>query len=188
LSAGPLLILAAIVTIYIVLGILYESYIHPLTIISTLPTAGIGAFILLKSMDMELGLIAFIGLILLIGIVKKNAIIMIDFAIAARRDRGLNHHDAIFEACVLRFRPIMMTSAAAILGALPLAIGFGEGTELRRPLGVTILGGLLVSQVLTIYTTPVIYLYLAQFGGWVSMSRRSFGTTVRGWFRRKKSA
>jgi multidrug efflux pump len=188
LSAGPLLILAAIVTIYIVLGILYESYIHPLTIISTLPTAGIGAFILLKSMDMELGLIAFIGLILLIGIVKKNAIIMVDFAIAARRDRGLNHHDAIFEACVLRFRPIMMTSAAAILGALPLAIGFGEGTELRRPLGVTILGGLLVSQVLTIYTTPVIYLYLAQFGGWVSMSRRSFGTTVRGWFRRKKSA
>jgi multidrug efflux pump len=188
LSAGPLLILAAIVTIYIVLGILYESYVHPLTIISTLPTAGIGAFILLKSMDMELGLIAFIGLILLIGIVKKNAIIMVDFAIAARRDRGLNHHDAIFEACILRFRPIMMTSAAAILGALPLAIGFGEGTELRRPLGVTILGGLLVSQLLTIYTTPVIYLYLAQFGGWVSTSRRSFGTTVRGWFSRKKTA
>ncbi|MHB1207847.1 MAG: efflux RND transporter permease subunit, partial [Rhodospirillaceae bacterium] len=188
LSSGPYLILATIITIYIVLGILYESYVHPLTIISTLPTAGIGAFILLRSMDMELGLIAFIGLILLIGIVKKNAIIMVDFAIAARRDRGLSHHDAIYEACVLRFRPIMMTSAAAILGALPLAIGFGEGTELRRPLGVTIVGGLLVSQVLTIYTTPVIYLYLAQFGNWLSTSRSSFGATLRGWFQRRKSA
>ena len=188
LSTGPYLILAAIITIYIVLGILYESYIHPLTIISTLPTAGLGAFILLKSLDMELGLIAYIGLILLIGIVKKNAIIMVDFAIAARRDRGLSHHDAILEACVLRFRPIMMTSAAAILGALPLAIGFGEGTELRRPLGVTILGGLMVSQILTIYTTPVIYMYLARFGAWLTASRINFGTTVRGWFQRRKSA
>ncbi len=188
LSSLPFLILAAIITIYIVLGILYESYIHPLTIISTLPSAGIGAFIFLKALDMELGLIAFIGLILLIGIVKKNAIIMIDFAIAARRDHGLSHRDAIFEACIMRFRPIMMTSAAAILGALPLALGFGEGTELRRPLGVTILGGLLVSQVLTIYTTPVVYLYLAQFGAWLTASRQTFGTTIRGWFRRWNSA
>ncbi len=187
-STGPLLILAAIITVYIVLGILYESYIHPLTIISTLPSAGIGAFILLGLMKMELGLIALIGLILLIGIVKKNAIIMVDFAIQAQRERGLSHRDAIFEASVLRFRPIMMTSAAAILGALPLAIGFGEGSELRQPLGVTILGGLLASQVLTIYTTPVIYLYLARFGAWVTVSRKGFAATIKAWFARRKAA
>ena len=187
-STGPLLILAAIVTIYIVLGILYESYIHPLTIISTLPSAGIGAFILLGLLGKELGLIAFIGLILLIGIVKKNAIIMVDFAIQAQRERGLSHRDAIFEACMLRFRPIMMTSAAAILGALPLAIGFGAGSELRQPLGITILGGLLASQVLTIYTTPVIYLYLARFGNRLTAARKDFGVAVKGWFARRRNA
>ena len=187
-SSGPLLILAAIVTIYIVLGILYESYVHPITIISTLPSAGVGAFILLGLLDMEVGLIAFIGLILLIGIVKKNAIIMVDFALQAQRERDLSHHDAIYEACILRFRPIMMTSAAAILGALPLAIGFGEGSELRQPLGVTVLGGLVASQVLTIYTTPVIYLYLARLGNWLTASRKGFRAAFKGWYARRKNA
>ena len=156
----PLLILAAILTIYIVLGVLYESYVHPITVLSTLPSAGVGAVAALMLAGMEFSIIALIGLILLIGIVKKNAILIIDFAIDAQRARGLTAREAIHEASILRFRPILMTTLAAILGALPLAIGFGEGAELRRPLGVTIIGGLIASQVLTLLTTPVIYLYM----------------------------
>ena len=163
LSSEPVLILAALVAIYMVLGILYESYIHPLTVLSTLPSAGIGAVIALIIFHIEFSIIALIGVILLIGIVKKNAILMIDFALAAERDQGLSSYDAIRQAALTRFRPIMMTTFAAILGALPLAIGWGEGAELRRPLGVTIIGGLLVSQVITLLTTPVVYLYLDRF-------------------------
>ncbi len=156
----PLLILAAILTIYIVLGVLYESYVHPVTVLSTLPSAGVGALIALLLTRMEFSIIALIGLILLIGIVKKNAILIIDFAIDAQRARGLTARQAIHEASILRFRPILMTTLAAILGAVPLAIGFGEGAELRRPLGVAIIGGLIASQVITLLTTPVIYLYM----------------------------
>jgi multidrug efflux pump len=159
-ASEPLLILAALVAIYLVLGILYESYIHPITVLSTLPSAGVGALVASILFHMELTIISLIGIILLIGIVKKNAILMIDFAIAAEREGGMNTHDAIRQAALTRFRPIMMTTFAAILGALPLAIGWGEGSELRRPLGVTIIGGLLVSQVITLLTTPVVYLYL----------------------------
>jgi multidrug efflux pump len=163
LSSEPVLILAALVAIYMVLGILYESYIHPLTVLSTLPSAGIGAVVALIIFHIEFSIIAMIGVILLIGIVKKNAILMIDFALAAEREQGLSSHDAIRQAALIRFRPIMMTTFAAILGALPLAIGWGEGAELRRPLGVTIIGGLLVSQIITLLTTPVVYLYLDRF-------------------------
>ncbi len=165
LASEPLLILAAIVAIYLVLGILYESYIHPLTVLSTLPSAGVGAVIALIVFHIEFTIIALIGVILLIGIVKKNAILMIDFALAAERDQGLSPHDAIRQAALTRFRPIMMTTFAAILGAIPLAIGGGEGSELRQPLGVTIIGGLLVSQVITLLTTPVVYLYLDRWNG-----------------------
>ena len=154
----PLLILAALVTVYIVLGVLYESYIHPITILSTLPSAGVGAILALMICGSELNIIALIGIILLIGIVKKNAIMMIDFALEAQREGGKNSVDAIYEACLLRFRPIMMTTMAALLGGLPLALGTGTGSELRRPLGIAIVGGLIVSQVLTLYTTPVIFL------------------------------
>jgi multidrug efflux pump len=157
------LILAALIALYIVLGMLYESYIHPITILSTLPSAGIGALIALRLFGMEFTLIALIGVLLLAGIVKKNAILLVDFAIAAERDEGLSPVESITKACSLRFRPIMMTTMAAILGALPLAVGFGEGSELRRPLGVSIVGGLIMSQILTLYTTPVIYLYLDSF-------------------------
>jgi multidrug efflux pump len=152
------LILAAIVTVYIVLGVLYESYIHPVTILSTLPSAGVGALLALLVAGHDLGVIAIIGLILLIGIVKKNAILMIDFALDAQREQGMAPRDAIFQACLLRFRPIMMTTMAALLGALPLMLGWGVGAELRHPLGITMVGGLLVSQVLTLFTTPVVYL------------------------------
>jgi multidrug efflux pump len=156
----PMLILAAIVVIYIVLGVLYESLVHPVTVLSTLPSAGVGAVLALLLFQLEFSIMALIGVFLLIGIVKKNAILIIDFALDAERSRGLAPYDAVREACLLRFRPILMTTLAAALGALPLAIGFGEGAELRRPLGITIVGGLLASQVLTLLTTPVVYLLL----------------------------
>jgi multidrug efflux pump len=171
LSSQPWLILAALVTLYIVLGVLYESYVHPLTILSTLPSAGVGALVALILFKTDFTIIAFIGVILLIGIVKKNAIMMIDFAIDAERARDLSPRDAIYEACLLRFRPIMMTTMAAMLGALPLALGAGDGAEMRRPLGIAIVGGLLFSQMLTLYTTPVVYLYLDRFRIWVTGGR-----------------
>lgn len=167
LRSQPLLILAALLSIYIVLGVLYESYVHPLTILSTLPSAGVGALLALLVCGSEFSIIALIGVILLIGIVMKNAIMMIDFALLAEREHGLNSRDAIFQACLLRFRPIMMTSLAALFGALPLALGSGYGAELRQPLGITIVGGLIVSQMLTLYTTPVVYLYLDRFRLWI---------------------
>ena len=166
LGNEALLLLAAIIVIYIVLGVLYESYIHPLTILSTLPPAGVGALLALMLFDMPLSVDGIVGIVLLIGIVKKNAIMMIDFAITAQR-RGMSPHDAIRRACLLRFRPIMMTTFAALFGALPLALGNGIGAELRRPLGVAIVGGLLLSQLVTLYTTPVIYLYMERFSDWV---------------------
>jgi multidrug efflux pump len=166
LASEPMLILAALLTVYIVLGILYESYIHPITILSTLPSAGVGALLFLLLFHYDLSIIALIGIILLIGIVKKNAIMMIDFALQAERFEGKSSEDAIYQACILRFRPIMMTTMAAMLGGLPLAIGTGTGSEIRRPLGIAIVGGLLVSQMLTLYTTPVIYLYLDSLSLW----------------------
>ncbi|MDQ6647570.1 MAG: efflux RND transporter permease subunit, partial [Pseudomonadota bacterium] len=171
-----LLLLASIVVIYIVLGVLYESYIHPLTIISTLPPAGVGALLALILCGMSLSVDGIVGIVLLIGIVKKNAIMMIDFAIEARRT-GMNARDAIRRACLLRFRPIMMTTAAAMLGALPLALGNGIGAELRRPLGVSIVGGLLLSQLVTLYTTPVIYLYMERFSDWLALRREQRALT-----------
>jgi multidrug efflux pump len=167
----PYLVLAAVIAVYIVLGILYESYIHPLTILSTLPSAGVGAVLALMLFKIEFNIMALIGVILLIGVVKKNAIMMIDFALEAERSRGLSPREAIYGACLLRFRPIMMTTAAALFGALPLAIGMGDGGELRQPLGIAIVGGLIVSQMLTLYTTPVIYLYLDRFSLWLRAIR-----------------
>jgi multidrug efflux pump len=164
LTSEPILILAALVTVYIVLGVLYESYIHPLTILSTLPSAGVGAILALRLTGTELNMIALIGIILLIGIVKKNAIMMIDFALHAERHEGKPPRDAIHQASLLRFRPILMTTMAALLGAVPLALGSGTGSELRRPLGITIIGGLIVSQMLTLYTTPIVYLFFDSLG------------------------
>jgi multidrug efflux pump subunit AcrB len=175
LSSTPILVAAAILVVYIVLGVLYESYIHPITILSALPSAGVGALIMLMLFGYDLSVIALIGIILLIGIVKKNAIMMIDFAIEAERQEGKSPIEAIHEACLLRFRPIMMTTMAALFGGLPLALGTGAGSELRRPLGIAIVGGLLVSQFLTLYTTPVIYLYLDRASHWIANRGRRGG-------------
>jgi multidrug efflux pump subunit AcrB len=167
LANEPYLILAALAAVYIVLGMLYESLIHPITILSTLPSAGVGALLALLICKTDLSVIALIGIILLIGIVKKNAIMMIDFAVEAERDHGRTSLEAIYEACLLRFRPITMTTMAALLGGLPLAIGTGTGAELRRPLGIAIVGGLIFSQMLTLFTTPVVYLYLDGLRLWL---------------------
>ena len=167
LKSEPFLILAAIIVIYIVLGVLYESYIHPITILSSLPSAGVGALLALIFTNHDLSLISLIGIILLIGIVEKNAIMMIDFALDAEREEGMPPEKSIYQAALLRFRPIMMTTMAALLGSLPLALQRGEGSELRRPMGIAIVGGLLLSQFITLYTTPVVYLYMDRFGRWV---------------------
>jgi multidrug efflux pump len=172
LSKEPILIVTAIAAVYILLGVLYESYVHPITILSTLPSAGVGALLALMLFHVEFDIIGLIAVILLIGIVKKNAIMMIDFAIEAKRSRNLNSYEAIFEASILRFRPILMTTSAAILGAIPLALSFGNGGEIRRPLGIAIVGGLIISQLLTLYTTPVLYLYLDRLSGWTQRARR----------------
>jgi multidrug efflux pump len=179
LSKEPILILTAIAAVYILLGVLYESYIHPITILSTLPSAGVGALLALMLFGVEFDIIGLIGVILLIGIVKKNAIMMVDFAIEAKRARDLSSYDAIYEACLLRFRPIMMTTSAAILGAVPLALSFGNGGEIRRPLGIAIVGGLIISQLLTLYTTPVLYLYLDWLSSWRHRVRRRMGSSPR---------
>jgi multidrug efflux pump len=171
LDSQPWLLVAALLTVYIVLGMLYESYVHPLTILSTLPSAGVGALLALMLFRIEFSIIALIGVILLIGIVKKNAIMMIDFALETERKHGKSSEEAIFEACLLRFRPIMMTTMAALFGAVPLAIGFSDGAEFRRPLGIAIVGGLVLSQLLTLYTTPVVYLYLDRFRLWCQRLR-----------------
>lgn len=176
-SAQVLLIIAAIVTVYIVLGILYESYVHPLTILSTLPSAGVGALLALKGFGAPFSLIALIGILLLIGIVKKNAIMMVDFALEAQRGAQLSAQEAIFQACLLRFRPILMTTLAAIFGALPLVLTRGDGAELRQPLGITIAGGLVMSQLLTLYTTPVVYLYFDRLRGWLARRRNLANVT-----------
>jgi multidrug efflux pump len=172
LSNEPVLIVAAIAAVYILLGVLYESYIHPITILSTLPSAGVGALLALMLFHTQFDIIGTIGVILLVGIVKKNAIMMIDFAIHEKRVNNLGARDAIFQACLLRFRPIMMTTMAAILGAMPLALSFGNGGEIRRPLGISIMGGLIISQLLTLYTTPVLYLYMDRFGQWSLRQRQ----------------
>ena len=180
MAQQPWLILAALVTMYIVLGILYESYVHPITILSTLPSAGIGALLALLMVGAEFSLIALIGVFLLIGIVKKNAIMMVDFALLAERRDGLSSRDAIYQACLVRFRPIMMTTVSALFGALPLVLASGAGVEMRRPLGLTIVGGLILSQILTLYTTPVVYLYLDRFRMWAKRRRgRAAGLTRR---------
>jgi multidrug efflux pump len=166
LASQPWLILAALLAVYIVLGMLYESLVHPITILSTLPSAGVGALLALMAFGKDFNIIALIGVILLIGIVKKNAIMMIDVALDTERRLGKPPEQAIFDACLLRFRPIMMTTLAALLGAVPLAIGFGYGAELRQPLGISIVGGLILSQLLTLYTTPVVYLELDRLRLW----------------------
>jgi multidrug efflux pump len=176
----PILILAALITVYIVLGVLYESYIHPITILSTLPSAGIGALLSLLLFRTDFSVIALIGLILLIGIVKKNGIMMVDFALDAERREGKEPVEAIYQACLLRFRPIMMTTMAAILGALPLALGTGLGSELRRPMGISIVGGLIISQILTLYTTPVIYLWFDRLAARLGRSSRKESDDDRG--------
>jgi multidrug efflux pump subunit AcrB len=171
LASEPYLIATAIVVIYIILGVLYESYIHPLTILSTLPSAALGALVVLRVVGFDFSLIALIGVLLLMGIVKKNGIMLVDFAIEAERHRGLDSVNAVREACLLRFRPIIMTTMAAMLGGVPLMLGTGTGSEIRQPLGFAIVGGLIVSQALTLYTTSVVYLYLDQLGVWLGRHR-----------------
>jgi len=173
LSSTPILILAALVAVYLILGMLYESTIHPITIISTLPSAGLGALLTLMLFGMPLDVIGIIGIILLIGIVKKNGIMLIDFALEGQRERGLSSEEAIHEACRLRFRPILMTTLCALLGGVPLMLGTGTGSEIRQPLGYAIVGGLLVSQLLTLFTTPVVYLYMDRLSGWLGGRSRS---------------
>ena len=177
LAGQPWLILAAIIVIYITLGVLYESLIHPVTILSTLPSAGIGALLALELWGLDLSVVGLIGIILLMGIVKKNGIMVIDFALEAQRERGMSPHDAVVEACLLRFRPIMMTTAAALLGALPLVLSSGIGAELRLPLGVSIVGGLLLSQLITLFTTPAVYLAMERLRAMVERWRGAGGTS-----------
>ena len=172
LSTQPYLIAAALVAVYIVLGVLYESFIHPLTILSTLPSAGVGALLILMAFGYDLSVIAIIGILLLIGIVKKNGIMMVDVALHLERDGGKEPEEAIFEACKLRFRPILMTTMCALLGGVPLMLGTGTGSELRRPLGFAMVGGLILSQILTLFTTPVVYLYLDRVNNWLSGAKR----------------
>jgi multidrug efflux pump subunit AcrB len=171
LASEPLLIAAALIAVYIILGVLYESFVHPLTILSTLPSAGVGALLMLTLFHFDLSVIAMIGIILLIGIVKKNGIMMVDFAIHAEREQHLTPEQSIRQACLLRFRPILMTTMAALLGALPLMLGHGTGSELRQPLGYTMVGGLILSQLLTLFTTPVVYLYLDRVNVWLASRR-----------------
>jgi len=171
LASTPYLIAAALLVVYIILGVLYESYIHPITILSTLPSAGVGALLILMIFGFDLSVIALIGMILLIGIVKKNAIMMIDFALEAERNQGMSPRDSIYHACLIRFRPIMMTTMAAMLGGVPLMLGTGTGAEIRQPLGFAIVGGLLLSQMLTLFTTPVVYLYLDRLSHWLGRRR-----------------
>jgi multidrug efflux pump subunit AcrB len=171
MAGTPLLIGTPLIVIYIILGVLYESAIHPLTILSTLPSAGIGALLLLMAVHMDLSVIALIGIILLFGIVKKNGIMLVDFALEVERNERVPPEDSIYRACVMRFRPILMTTMAALLGGVPLMLGSGAGAEIRQPLGYTIVGGLLLSQILALYTTPIVYLYLDRLGAWLSRSK-----------------
>ena len=180
LGKEPILIVAAIAVVYILLGMLYESYIHPITILSTLPSAGVGALLALIIFREDFGIIGMIGLILLIGIVMKNAIMMVDVAVEAKRSEHLNSYDAILQGCLRRFRPILMTTCATILGAAPLAMSFGNGGEIRRPLGLAIVGGLIVSQLITLYTTPVLYLFMEQFAEWCLHRRRRLISRIQG--------